>query len=116
MELKFDECNGAGTSLFEDFVQYKRVDKYVETVIKVFNNELDMSDDAAPSFLPLNLRLTNAISKKEFWVIQGGCVNDKEASEALSWLRRQPAASKEFMQDTIYIEGDYFERELYISL
>lgn len=112
MFMKFSECaNDAG--LFEDFVKYKSVDRYIGALLNV-NEKEELNNKNCPNFVPLDLSVKIS-SDTHFVFIKDGKV-DKDAKEMLDIFKKLVfPQDRKFMSDFIIIEGDGFENEISFS-
>lgn len=112
MFMKFSECaNDAG--LFEDFVKYKSVDRYIGALLNV-NEKEELNNKNCPNFVPLDLSVKIS-SDTHFVFIKDGKV-DKDAKEMLDIFKKLVfPQDRKFMSDFIIIEGDGFEHEISFS-
>lgn len=112
MLMKFSECaNDAG--LFEDFVKYKSVDRYIRAVLNA-NKKGNFNSKNCPNFVPLDLSVKIS-NDTHFVFIKDGKI-DEDAKEMLDIFKKLfSPQDRKFMSDFIIIEGDGFENEISFS-
>ena len=102
MLIRFDECNAAGTELFQDLANHSRVDALVEAC-------LTGKSAFSPSWLAVSYQ------GKAYAFLDCG-EKTEDADKLLRKLRRVPAALRTIPNDTMAITADAFESELFIKL
>lgn len=109
MKLLFSECAATGNGILKDLAAFSDTAKYLRTIVNDVKN-----GTCKLNWLPTECCVTNPVTKKKTWLIKDGTVTD-EAEDGLARLARIPATKRQIMSDTIVIEGDAFEHELYVS-
>lgn len=99
--------------MFEDFVKYKSVDRYIRAVLNA-NKKGNFNSKSCPNFVPLDLSVKIS-NDTHFVFIKDGKV-DEDAKEMLDIFKKLfSPQDRKFMSDFIIIEGDGFENEISFS-
>lgn len=106
MTIEIQECNGfcLGQSLFQDLGKYETVLDWVEAMTK-----------QEAEFYPLDC-FVSTDGKNRFGVMIAGQVSTQNLNDLRAVFESVPEDLLRIPTDTMKIEADIFERELFISL
>lgn len=106
MTIEIQECNGfcSGQSLFQDLGKYETVLDWVEAMTK-----------QEAEFYPLDC-FVSTDGKNRFGVMIAGQVSTQNLNDLRAVFKSVPEDLLRIPTDTMKIEADIFERELFISL
>lgn len=106
MTIEIQECNGfcSGQSLLQDLGKYETVLDWVEAMTK-----------QEAEFHPLDC-FVSTDGKNRFGVIIAGQVSAQNLNDLQAAFKAVPEDLQLIPTDTMKIEADIFERELFISL
>ena len=106
MTIEIQECNGfcSGQSLFQDLGKYETVLGWIEAMTK-----------QEAEFHPLDC-FVSMDGKNRFGVIIAGQVSTQNLNDLRAVFKSVPEDLQQISTDTMKIEADIFERELFIRL